>query len=267
MNENNFNAYRTAKVVNHYAQLKILQPAETMLLERLRDRLPRMKMLDIGVGGGRTAQHFAQMVADYTGIDYSSAMIEACQQRFANLPQAQFEVCDARDMSRFSDRSFDLILFSFNGIDSVSETDRLRIFQEVQRVGKPGSYFFFSTHNLQGLEASFKLTDHLSLNPFSTYVNLFMWGLLRLLNRSLTPQRLQASNTAVVRDESHNFSLKNYYIRPEAQIAQLEPFFQDIQIYPWQNTQEITDRQELLQNRSMWFYYLCTVREAPLGQS
>ena len=75
-----------------------------------------MKMLDIGVGGGRTTLHFAPLVKEYVGIDYSQNMIKACQERFA---QVSFQTADARSMGIFKDSTFDFILFSYNGIDYI----------------------------------------------------------------------------------------------------------------------------------------------------
>jgi ubiquinone/menaquinone biosynthesis C-methylase UbiE len=44
-----------------------------------------MKMLDIGVGRGRTTMHFAQAAEEYWAIDYSEEMIAACRERFRDL--------------------------------------------------------------------------------------------------------------------------------------------------------------------------------------
>ena len=38
-------------------------------------------MLDIGVGTGRTTMHFAGLVKEYVGVDYSSALIQACPEK------------------------------------------------------------------------------------------------------------------------------------------------------------------------------------------
>lgn len=241
----------------HYAQLSQLQPAEKTVLSLLASQLPTMRMLDIGVGGGRTTQHFAHVVEEYVGIDYSAEMIAACQKRFPKLPQTAFEVCDVRDLSRFEDNSFDFILFSFNGLDYISHADRLMVFQEIARIGKSGGYFFFSSHNLQGLEQAFKLKNQLSFNPINSYTNLVMLALLRLLNRSLTSRQLKESAYTVVRDESHNFCLKTYYIRPQAQIKQLVRDFGEVKVYSWKSGVEIIDEDALATNSDMWLYYLC----------
>jgi ubiquinone/menaquinone biosynthesis C-methylase UbiE len=251
--------YAAPGIVHHYAQLKALQPAEKILLDLLQHSLPRLKMLDIGIGGGRTTQHFYQSVAEYVGIDYSPEMIAACKKRFPASAATLFQVCDARDMSRFEENAFDVILFSFNGIDYVSPTDRLRIFQEIRRVGKPGAYFCFSSHNLQGLERAFDIRTQFSFNPVTTYANLVMWGFLRILNLPTTLFQLKALSYIVARDESHNFRLETYYVRPEAQLHQLAPNFSNIKVYSWKNDLELVSEHDRRSNVDMWLYYLCLI--------
>ena len=169
----------------------------------------------------------------------------------------QFEVCDARDLSQFADHSFDVILFSFNGIDYTSHDDRLKIFQEVKRVGKSGGYFCFSSHNLQGFEHEFNVRKQFSLNPLKTYVNLAMFALLKVFNRSITLTGLNAVDYAIVRDESHNFRLNTYYVRPKEQLHQLGFDFRDFKVYSWRNEWEIANDAELDGNCDMWLYYFC----------
>ena len=260
--DQNKTTYKASKIVNYYAQLNTLQPAEKAILERLKGKSSSIKMLDIGVGGGRTTQHFSKIASNYVGIDYSAEMISACKKRFsASSCKMQFEVCDARDMSQFIDNSFDFILFSFNGIDYASHEDRLKIFQEISRVGKPGGYFFFSTHNLQGLESEFEIKNHISLNPLKTYVNLVMFALLRFFNRSYTLTQLKTADFAIIRDESHNFQLQTYYIRPKEQIHQLGEWFSNVQVYSWRKEIEITNLKELKMNDDMWLYYFCAINK------
>lgn len=255
----NQKAYARTRIVQHYAQLGALQPAEKTILALLRDRLPSMSMLDIGVGGGRTTKHFAAIVADYVGIDYSAAMIAACKQRFAASSQTAFELGDARNLSQFADDSFDFILFSFNGLDSLSHLDRLKVLQEVSRVGKAGGYFCFSSHNLRGLEHAFAVKTQLSLNPFKTYVNLVMLALLRWTNRPMTLPQLKASAYVVAKDESHNFCLQTYYVRPEQQLSQLDANFSHVTVYSWKSGLNLTNTCELLSNKDLWLYYLCRI--------
>jgi ubiquinone/menaquinone biosynthesis C-methylase UbiE len=265
VNDNNQTVYTSQGIVQHYAQLNALQPAEATILDRLKSQLkdqPNLKMLDIGVGGGRTTMHFAPIVSDYVGIDYSSEMVAACHQRFLSVdPSIQFMVCDARDMRQFADNSFDFMLFSFNGIDYVSHVDRLQILQEIHRVGKPGSHFCFSSHNLAGFEREFSLSHQLRFNPLTTYVNLVMLAILRGCNRSLTRDALKAVDYAIIRDESHNFRLNTYYIRPQYQLVQLAPHFHNIQIYSWQQGHELTSMTDGAAIADLWLYYLCQIQK------
>uniref|UniRef100_B8HJK2 Methyltransferase type 11 n=1 Tax=Cyanothece sp. (strain PCC 7425 / ATCC 29141) TaxID=395961 RepID=B8HJK2_CYAP4 len=259
--EHNHQVFTTQGIVRYYSQLRLLQPAEQTILELFRDQWPRMKMLDIGVGGGRTTQHFSPLVKEYVGIDYSRAMITACQKRFPlSSPARMFEVGDARQMSQFPDHSFDFIFFSFNGIDSLSHADRLKVFQEVRRVGKPGGYFFFSSHNLQGLEQQLNWRNQVNFNPLSSYVNLIMLALLRFCNRSMSLDQIKQSDHAMIQDESHNFRLKQYYVRPVEQIRQLEVDFEKIRVFSWKSGLEMSSDRERCSNTDLWLYYLCTIK-------
>lgn len=256
----NLKTYESHGIVQHYAQLQQLQAAEAIILDQLNDQLPRMKMLDMGVGGGRTTKHFAKVVGEYIGIDYSAEMIGACQQRFAgSMAPDSFAVCDVRDMSCFPDNTFDFILFSFNGIDYIEHCDRLQVLKEIQRIGKPGGYFCFSTHNLQGMEHVFNWRSHLSCNPVSTYIDLVMWALLRGFNRSISFQQLRTAAHAMIRDEPHNFRLRTYHIRPQDQIDQLATGFKNINVYSWQHGTEVSTN-DLSSNLEMWLYYFCIIQ-------
>jgi hypothetical protein len=131
---------------------------------------------------------------------------------------------------------------------------------EISRIGKPGGYFCFSSHNLQGIERELNWRNQLSLNPIKTYVNLIMLMLLRCLNRAIDFANLSHAAYAIIQDESHNFRLKTYYIRPEAQITQLAADFRAVQVYSWKSGLEITSNVELRSNVDLWLYYLCSIK-------
>lgn len=100
------------------------------------------RFLDIGVGGGRTAALLSGRAGSYLGIDYTPEMVEVAR---ANHTHLNFQLMDARDMRALDDNSFDLVVFSYNGIDSVDPQGRLAILREVNRVLAPGGAFVFST--------------------------------------------------------------------------------------------------------------------------
>ena len=260
MKDSNLATYKATGIVNYYAKLSRLQPAERTILKHFQSRWGEMKMLDIGIGGGRTTRYFAPLVKEYVGIDYSAEMIAACKQKLENtLANVSLKVTDARDLSQFESNYFDFILFSFNGIDYACHSDRLKIFQEVARVGKSGGYFGFSSHNLQAMAKEFVLSQKLSFNLFKTYVDLIMFVIGKIFNPHITPDKINNATHLIIRDESHNFRLQTYYIRPQAQIAQLKPNFKNVKVYSWQSGREIKNMDDTAIDLDMWLYYLGTI--------
>lgn len=143
--------FERSDVVEEYASFDFLLGPEEALLREHAAKLPGWRMLDLGVGAGRTSVHFMDRVASYVGIDYSAAMVQRCVERFAGRipPTASFEQADARTLEQFGDGSFDLVLFSFNGIDTVGDRrDRERALAAIARVCAPSGLLCLSSHNL-----------------------------------------------------------------------------------------------------------------------
>ena len=139
-------------VAASYHELE-LKPAERAGLRQLRERLPAVSMLDLGVGTGRTGYTFAPLVERYVGLDYSPRMIELAERLLGQDPSVELILGDARDLSPV-DGSFDFVLFSFNGIDAVGHEDRLRILAQVRAKLAPDGLFLFSSHSLGALPLS-----------------------------------------------------------------------------------------------------------------
>ena len=120
--------------------------SERVLLERITKEYVGGDVLDIGVGGGRTVPLLSPSAARYIGIDFVPELAAAASKRF---PDADIRVGDARDLD-FPDASFDLVVFSINGIDAISHSDRAIALREIRRVLRPHGAFVFSTHNSEG---------------------------------------------------------------------------------------------------------------------
>jgi len=230
----NLETYNKTKWVQHYYQVDNLQPAEATILYFLGKDLKDKTMLDIGVGGGRTTFHFAPRVKKYIGVDYSEGMVEACKKRFAGYPcDVTFEMCDAKSMSNFGDRTFDFVLFSFNGLDSLSPADRLTALGEIHRVGKNGSYFCFSTHNLQSAARIFEVDLRFLRHPRRAVKDCLRWFLLRYWhNRGLAIETLNSVEHALITDGALGYGLRLHYVKPSAQVAQLGAWFEDVRVFP-----------------------------------
>jgi ubiquinone/menaquinone biosynthesis C-methylase UbiE len=254
--EINKQVYSDKQVVKHYAGYSPeLQRPEKTIAGILQPGLENMRMLDIGVGAGRTTPYFAAKVKEYTGIDFSEGMINACREKFgASYPAAAFETADVRDLSRYPDNSFDLVLFSFNGLDNISHEERISALSGIRRICAANGSFCFSSHNLQCLPAFFSIR--------------FRWHPLRFLKSLFARKRLIAQNReqisrfptaghVTIFDDVYDFGLHTYYIRPAAQIEQLKKAgFGNVQVFSLDTGEELSALQYSAAQDS-WLYYFC----------
>ncbi|MDR7252132.1 SAM-dependent methyltransferase [Nocardioides sp. BE266] len=238
--------YRQAGIVDEYAAQESLHEGEERLLERVGD-LSGARMLDIGVGAGRTTAHFLDRVGSYVGIDYSPELVDACRRRF---PGADVSVGDARDLSRFADGSFDLVLFSFNGIDYVADEGRRRVLAEVRRVLADGGHFMFSSHNRDYSRLG-KLPWQ-DARPGRTMLKQSAHALLHTRRRrEMRRRELVGRDHVLVNDNAHDWSLLTYYISPPDQVRQLaDAGFADAECFDQWGRPSATDE------ASVWRHYL-----------
>ncbi|MCK4589171.1 MAG: class I SAM-dependent methyltransferase [Nanoarchaeota archaeon] len=253
----NRKAYEAKNVVKEYSAQKHLQKAEETILKRFKERFKKMKMLDIGVGGGRTTYHFANLVKEYVGIDYSKNMVKECIKKFPNYSnKTSFKVCDARSMRIFNNDYFDFILFSFNGIDYMSHQDRLKTLEEIKRLCKKNGFFCFSTHNLQSIGKVFSI--QISYNPIKMIWRFFCY--LRIIFSNKNIKKIKDKNYAIINDGAHRFKLRTFYIKPKEQIKQLNHLgFKNIQIYSSLTGEEIKNKKKLNWIKDSWLYFHCQV--------
>lgn len=120
--EDNRHIYEDAAVIDIYKELGQPQQAELNMFEPLNDELAAGRLLDIGIGAGRTRAYLGPKVKHYVGIDYSHGLVDAAAQIY---PDTEILWCDAREMSMFDDAAFDFVNFSFNGLDSLDHDGRL----------------------------------------------------------------------------------------------------------------------------------------------
>ena len=234
--------YASDAGVVEYARYDRLKDCEQPILDRLRSEgLADMRMLDLGVGGGRTTIYFAPHVREYHGVDRSAPLVDACRRRFAgkDWPHVTWTVADARDLP-YEDDFFDFVMFSWNGLDAVGDRrERMRALREIRRVLAPGRRFFFSAHNLENALA----------RPRSRRA---------VIRRVLNPQLLWGGDRddAILRDEPVR-RLRNYYIRPGAQLEQLRAagFSEPVALRP--DGTDVPEPQPGEFARRHWLYYLC----------
>jgi len=258
MIDKNKELYKRHDIVQSYVNNNGLALPEKTIFALLSNALPQMRMLDIGIGGGRTTYYFVPLVKDYVGTDYAEEMIVACKERFSKEKELSFYTCDVRDMSIFPDSSFDFILFSFNGLDYISHKDRLKALKDIQRVAKKDALFCFSSHNIEYLHKLFELKSLIGWNPKKSIRKIKKWQKLRKMYSNEEYQKLKSSQYSFFLDGSHDFSLKTYYIKPAYQIQQLENNgFSDIQLYSLATGEKIDRKIDLNKIDDAYIYYLC----------
>ncbi len=123
-------------------------PGEEAAVGFLWSSIGGRRVLDLGVGAGRTTRLLRPGAAAYTGIDSSPEMLALARER---NPDADLRVGDARDLRGVDDESCDVVVFSFNGIDCVEHDERALVLSEARRVLSPGGRLLFSTLNLDGV--------------------------------------------------------------------------------------------------------------------
>lgn len=143
--------YSKQEVVFHYA-LSVnrvgLWRSEEILLTRLFS--PSQKILELGCGAGRIS--FGLHALGYHFLkptDYSQNMVEMArtiaEEKRVDLA---FDVADACNLQGMEDGSFEGAIFGFNGLMQIpQQLRRLLAMKEIARVLKPGSHFFFTTHD------------------------------------------------------------------------------------------------------------------------
>lgn len=210
-----------ASIAFRYRNKSDLFPAEAAMLQKLRGRLTGAHVLDIGIGTGRTTGAIASQCGRYVGVDYSKAMIDRAKARF---PGHDLRLVDARDMKAFADASFDIVFFSFNGIDYVGHADRLKILAEVRRVLKAGGVFAFSTHRLGTPIPPASAWSHLKPKDGAVRSALRILAYVQGIrnSRAMKPREERHGGYALLNDSAHQYSLLTYYVTPEEQARQLE---------------------------------------------
>jgi SAM-dependent methyltransferase len=197
---------------------------ERAAMECVREACAGWPILDLGVGGGRTVPILRAISADYVALDYTPELVRACQ---AKYPGVRVLCGDARDLSRFDDASFGLVVFSYNGIDAVNAADRAKILGEAHRVLRRGGVLLFSTHNRRGpaYEAKFNLGIDRTPNPVKlgarVVVALLHAGRSARNYDGLSRYRYDGDGYSIRNGSELDHGLLVHYITAEAQRSQL----------------------------------------------
>lgn len=218
MDNQNHSVYTSDEMVRWYAAKHELHPPERTWLTELGPEIAGARLLDIGIGAGRTTEHLASLAGTYVGLDYAEPLVAAARRAH---PALDLRAGDARDLSAFDDGAFDVVVFSFNGIDTMDHADRLTVLAEVRRVLADGGLFVFSSHNRD--HARFNLLPWQGRPRLGRALLRASLSALRHLPRHLRLRRTEVhrEDYAIINDDAHDWSLLMYYISVPAQVRQL----------------------------------------------
>lgn len=211
--------------VGIYAGYDDIYVSEMTAFDFVAEQVRGKRILDIGVGGGRTTPTLLELSDNYLGIDYVQDMVDACKERFAGV---RFEHADARAMPQFADHAFDFIVFSSHGLCMVDHAGRIEILREVRRLLAPGGVFLFTTYNRNCVEHDqwFSFPEFtLTKNPIRLAVRsarFLKHTLFGAANR-LRFKRLEVFTPeySIINDRCHDYRTMLYYITLEEQHKQL----------------------------------------------
>lgn len=211
--------YSRAEIIRHY-QSSVLQAPESALLQTVVRAPGRLALLDLGVGAGRTAFFFLPFVRHYVGLDVAPGMIAACRERFAGVEapgRAEFRLGDAAELPGCAPATFDVVLFSCNGLDCLGPAARAACLAGILRVLRPGGELLFSAHNVQAIPRVFG--DGAAPHPDLPAARL---AAIRRHNDPLDtyPAREAAWFWDGVYGDAAG-GLRHAYVRPRAQVAAL----------------------------------------------
>lgn len=230
-----------------------IQVDEAALIERYCDFIANARMLDVGIGAGRTTTYFAPLARAYTGFDYSTRMVAVARSRH---PGQRIEHGDVRDLHWLPDACQDFLLFSNCGLDGLDPVDRLKTFRELRRVAAPGARLAFATHNRGFLPvpkpwALSWLTGATSLRNLALRSLLYPAAIANYLWLKAPP--VEAEGCIVVNDAAEGlYNMRVAYISPTAQIEQLARCgWRTIDFIDFSGKQRSAD--EIERSRDVWF--------------
>lgn len=109
--------------------------------------LPARSVVEIAPGYGRWTQFLLPQCESYVGVDLVERCVQACRERFADLPHARFATGDGRTLPMVPDRSVDLV-FSFDSLVH-AEADVIGSYlRECARVLSPDGVAFIHHSNV-----------------------------------------------------------------------------------------------------------------------
>lgn len=210
--------YHAPGVAQHY-QSTSLERVEVAALIRHQPGFAGRRVLDLGVGTGRTIDFLRPLASRYVCLDYAPEMVEFVR---STRPDVEVHLADMRDLSQWPTETFDFVFGPNNVLDALSHDDRLRSLREVRRVLSSTGLLVFTSHNRQFRFAQSGPRLQYSRNPVTQLANIARYLRQQLNHRRLAPLRRFERDYALLNDNGHDYALLHYYVDRDIQRQQLE---------------------------------------------
>ncbi len=118
---------------------------------------PGAKILEIGAATGRYSIALAKMGYDVTAVDLTPKNVEIMKAKSRDLKIFECMVADALDLSKFADKTFDMVLNLGPMYHLFNKKDKQRAVAETVRVAKKGGICMFAYIPCASLMAGYGL--------------------------------------------------------------------------------------------------------------
>jgi SAM-dependent methyltransferase len=212
----NADLFDRAEIAEWYGEQSLFA-SEVMILERFHDAYAGKRLLDLGVGSGRTTGALLPDVANYVGIDKAEAMLAVARRRF---PSATFLDMDVRAIGEFGPGRFDFVFGALAILSAFDHAERLAVIEAVHHVLAPGGVFAFSFHNRLWRRAGSMPLHARSWHPREIVNSVHPQSWINYLR--LRSFAREEADYAIHVDPAHRWSGLFYFIDLATQERQLE---------------------------------------------
>lgn len=218
LSERNMEVFASPRVAAWYLD-QALDPAERRLLADWEGDYAGKRVLDLGIGTGRTTAMLAPYAAYYLGIDISEAMLAQAR---ANFPHADLRLMDIRAIGALPAGTHDYVLASYAVLDVFEHDERTAILAAAHGALRRGGLFVFSFHNLRWRLAGKPPQPPVALNPLRLARDLRQYAIGRRNYAARAGLERRSEDHAMLRDMAHQWRAVFHYTTLKAQIAEVE---------------------------------------------
>ena len=216
--ERNIAVFESPRVAAWYVDQELDAAERRLLIDWERDYVGA-RVLDLGVGTGRTTAVLAPCARDYLGIDISEEMLAQAR---AHFPGVALHRMDIRDIGALPAGGRDYVLAAYAVLDVFEHEERRAALAAIRDALRKGGLFVFSFHNLGWRLAGAPPQRPRGFNPVRLARDLRQYRIGKRNYRARAGLERRADEHAMLRDMAHQWRCVFYYTTIAAQIAELD---------------------------------------------